>query len=279
MIECQNAEEDLTKTLRESKTFCADNKAEFAERSESRNAELEAVGKAIAFLDSPEAFAKFNKAFSFVQVKTQQRSKINRALSALNNAGNSDLMQPLIQLVQEQALAKTGQKVDFSKVIVKIDDLVNELKAEIEKNTADKDACVADINAKTQELTGTKNTVGKLQTKVQKLEQTIADLTAELEDNAKEKEEMEASMKTAGENRAIDNANFQKATKENKEAMAVLKKAKEVLAPIFGEFLQVFFEPCHFKALHSESYTNNTLLVFSDSTQIVISFRVQQGLL
>jgi len=236
--ECQTAEEDLTKTLRETKTFCADNKAEFAERSEARSNELEAIGKAIAFLDSPEAFAKFNKAFSFVQVSTRSmKSRANRALNALNGAGNSDLMQPLIQLVQEQALARTGAKVDFSKVIVKIDDLVKQLKVEIEKNTADKDACVADINAKTQELTATKNTVGKLQTKVQKLEQTIADLTSELEDNAKEKEELEASMKTAGENRAIDNANFQKATKENKEAVAVLKKAKEVLAPIFGESL------------------------------------------
>jgi len=134
-------------------------------------------------------------------------------------------------------MAKTGAKVDFSKVIVKIDDLVKELQAEIAKNTADKDACVKDINKKTQDLQATKNQVGKLQGKVAKLEQTIADLTQELEDNAKEKEELEAAIKTAGENRAIENANFQKTTKENKEAVAVLKKAKEVLAPIFGESL------------------------------------------
>lgn len=246
--ECTKAEEDLTKTLRETKTSCADNKAEFAERSEARAAELEAVGKAIAFLDSPEAFAKFNAAFSFVQ--THQRSmkaKATKALNALNRIKSTDLTAPLIQLVQEQAMAKTGAKVDFSKVIVKIDDLVAELKAEIEKNTMDKDACVADINKKTMELTETKNNVEKLQNKVAKLEQTIADLTAELEDNAKEKKELEEAIKTAGENRAIENANFQKATKENKEAIAVLKKAKEVLAPIFGEsLLQQHAKPAGF---------------------------------
>jgi len=236
--QCQAAEEDLIKTLRETKTFCADNKAEFAERSEARAAELEAVGKAIAFLDSPEAFAKFNKAFGFVQVSSRSmKSRASKALKSLNQAGSPDLMAPLIQLVQEQAMAKTGAKVDFSKVIVKIDDLVKELQAEIAKNTADKDACVKDINKKTQDLQATKNQVGKLQGKVAKLEQTIADLTQELEDNAKEKEELEAAIKTAGENRAIENANFQKTTKENKEAVAVLKKAKEVLAPIFGESL------------------------------------------
>lgn len=235
---CTAAEEDLTKTLRETKTSCADNKAEFAERSEARAAELEAVGKAIAFLDSPEAFAKFNAAFSFVQVATRaMRARAHKALGALSRAGNMDIVAPLVELVQQQALARTGAKVDFSKVIKKIDDLVVELKAEIEKNTMDKDACVADINKKTQDLTATKNQVDKLKAKVAKLEETIADLTVELENNAQEKADLEAAIKTAGENRAIENANFQKATKENKAAIAVLKKAKEVLAPIFGESL------------------------------------------
>lgn len=103
-------------------------------------------------------------------------------------------------------------------------------------------------------MTATKNQVEKLQGKVAKLEQTIADLTSELEDNAKEKEELEAAIKTAGENRAIENANFQREVKEDQEAIAVLKKAKEVLAPIFGEsLLQQPAKPAGFNKYNQNS--------------------------
>jgi len=253
---CTKAEEELQAVLAETTESCAATDEEFGMRTKARTEEAAAVAKAIEFLDSPDAFAAFDKAYGFVQVSmSSKKAQLHGAMKALlkskkaQNITFADLMpgQTVMAMLQQQAMAKTGKNVDFSKVIVKIDELIKELKADMSKQVADKDACVGAINEMSLALDKQKNLVAKLTSKQEQLVAQIEQLTADLEKNAEETTALQESMTAAGENRSIENANYQKSMKENQEAVAILKKAKEVLAPIFApKLIQTAQKPAGF---------------------------------
>merc|ERR1719335_1110810 len=68
-----------TEFLGKLKEQCALFAAEMAERTKTRQMEITAVGKALAFLSSDEAQYLVSRTFSFVQVRASKSQKIKRA--------------------------------------------------------------------------------------------------------------------------------------------------------------------------------------------------------
>lgn len=251
LAKCTAQNEQLTAFLQETKTSCDDNKTEYNSRSTARNDELGAIGQAITVLDSPEAFAKFQKAFAFAQVNSVTQKSMNssvtnarRALTSLSKSHKAlsqktkkQVVNPVMQLIQEAVKAKTGAKVDFTQIIAKIEDLVKELKSEVNQNIKDRDACVKDINDRELNLQDLDNTISKLTSKGEQLQADLDQTIAELDEAQTTKKETMESVAEAGANRAIDNADFVKAHSEATQAVQVLDTAKAVLAPVFGESL------------------------------------------
>merc|ERR1719191_1617849 len=74
-----------TKFLANLKEQCSNMDQEYEERTKSRNGEIEACSKALAYLSSDDAHALFSKSLGFVQVasksQSQRRAKIAKVLS------------------------------------------------------------------------------------------------------------------------------------------------------------------------------------------------------
>jgi len=246
LAKCTAQNEQLTAFLRETTVSCDDHKREYASRSDARAEELKAIGQAIGVLDSPEAFAKFQSAFSFLQVVSvtkKNKSLAKKALSALTKVNGlskkagKNILNPVFELLQQQAMQKTGAKVDFTQVISKIEDLVKELKHEIKQNITDRDECVKDINDRELNLQDLENSISKLTTKGEQLQADLDQTIAELDEANQSKADTEDAINAAGNNRSKDNADFVQAHTEATQAVAVLEQAKAVLAPVFGESL------------------------------------------
>merc|ERR1719171_1143436 len=81
----ENAQETLaadTAFLADLKERCANMDQEYEERTKTRQLEIQAVSKALAFLSSDEAHDLFTRTFNFVQVQTSTQSKRRIAVSA-----------------------------------------------------------------------------------------------------------------------------------------------------------------------------------------------------
>merc|ERR1719159_1112921 len=76
-----------TEFLAKLKEQCAIFDKEYAERTATRQLEITAVGKALAFLSSDEAQDLVSRTFSFVQVRSKQHThRRNKVVDALNKA-------------------------------------------------------------------------------------------------------------------------------------------------------------------------------------------------
>merc|ERR1719321_905485 len=72
-----------TKFLGELKLQCQDLDQEYETRVKTRQAEIQACSKALAFLSSDEAHELFSRSLGFVQLKSAQTSKRRTAVSAV----------------------------------------------------------------------------------------------------------------------------------------------------------------------------------------------------
>merc|ERR1719337_118810 len=124
--------DDTEKALMDDKKFledleknCAEKKADWEYRSKQRAEEIVAISETIKILNDDDALELFKKTLpspSLLQMSTN-RDKIRQGvLKAIKSVRKSyRLARPEMDMI---ALALTGKKVDFSKVIKMIDDMV-----------------------------------------------------------------------------------------------------------------------------------------------------------
>merc|ERR1719359_1051828 len=72
-----------TAFLADLKERCANMDSEYEERTKTRQLEIQAVSKALAFLSSDEAHDLFTRTFNFVQVQSVSQTKRRAAISAV----------------------------------------------------------------------------------------------------------------------------------------------------------------------------------------------------
>merc|ERR1719313_2833256 len=221
------------------KDKCAKIDAEYEARVAERNAEIAAIKKALSFLTSDDAHDLFTKTFNaaLLQRKSASQNMLRSTASALLKKVARENRSPRLA-----ALAYQIRLDAFTKVKQAIDDMIAELVKEQADEVKHKDFCIEELN--TNQL----QTEKKEREKVE-LEATIEDLKAEIETLTKELKELKADiaenqlqMKRAGEDREIENKEFQLIVADQRATIKLLTGALHALKSYYG-FVQDSISP------------------------------------
>ena len=191
------------KFLMNLKETCQNTDQEFEERTKTRAEEIKAVSEALAILSSDDAHDTFTSTFNFVQKSMKKSSTREKAEKILLKAAKK---------TGEAKIAKLANRVqldNFKKVSEDIDGMIADLKKEKAADVKMKDFCIDALH---------KNEVAQEMKKrdIEQMEAKIADLTATIDTLAKqiaalqaEIAEMQVQLKRAGEDRELENKDFQ----------------------------------------------------------------------
>merc|ERR1719207_328342 len=131
-------------------------------------------------------------------------------------------------------LASSAKLLDFSEIKKAIDKQMAELK-KIQKEEADKyEFCTSEIKANEKETAAKTDLKADLEQKIADLESTIGTLTEEIAALKAEVAETQVEMKTASEERALENKDFQVTVADQRATQAILKKAKDRMAAFYS---------------------------------------------
>merc|ERR1719377_130021 len=202
---------------------------EFEERTKTRAEEIKAVSEALAILSSDDAHDTFTSTFNFIQKSSKKSSVRAKAEKILLKAAKK---------TGEAKIAKLANRVrldNFKKVSDDIDGMVADLKKEKAADVKMKDFCIEALH---------KNEVA-IEMKARDIEQLdakIATLTAEIEELAKAIEalqaeiaEMQVQLKRAGEDRELENKDFQNVVADQRETQKLLESALGVLKGFYDK--------------------------------------------
>merc|ERR1719407_393709 len=210
---CAQAKESLADTrdalsadqkfLLDLKEKCRMSDAEMEERTKARQAEIAAVGEAIAILTSDESRDLFSSTLGFVQVnavlnknKKARREAVTLLKAAAKKTGSTQLL----------ALAASAGLDAFTKEL-----------AENEKATMIAQDEKSDLEAHIEDL-----------------KSTIDTLTKDIKTKEAEVAEMQVQIKRASEDREMENKEFQQTVADQRATQQILKKALDRLKEVYG---------------------------------------------
>ena len=225
------------KFLMNLKETCQNTDQEFEERTKTRAEEIKAVSEALAILSSDDAHDTFTSTFNFIQKSSKKSSTREKAEKILLKAAKK---------TGEAKIAKLANRVqldNFKKVSEDIDGMIADLKKEKAADVKMKDFCIEALH---------KNEVA-IEMKARDIEQLsakIATLTAEIEELTKaiaalqaEIAEMQVQLKRAGEDRELENQDFQGVVSDQRETQKLLEAALAKLKGFYDKAgLQIFKE-------------------------------------
>jgi len=235
------------KFLMDLKERCATADSAYAERSQTRQDEVQAISEAIQILTEDDARDLFSKTTSFLQTSSHGRHR----RGASQAAGRGRQLQRLVGREQQQqrvqaasqlmaaarrhagnsgglrlATLAVGVQLDgFEKVKEVMDNMVAELKKQQKEEYEKHESCQKDIDAN-EDDTRVKETEKK------DLESNLAGLEGRLEGLTKEVDELNANvakahvaLKSASEQRQAENHEFQQVVADQRATVGILQKA------------------------------------------------------
>merc|ERR1719194_21557 len=201
-----------TKFLADLKERCQNMDQEYEERTKTRQLEIQAVSKALAFLSSDEAHDLFTRTFNFVQVRVSTQShKRNQVAKVLAEAAQK-FQDPRLSTLAVQARLDA-----FTKVKKSISDMVDKLIKEKEDEIKHKDFCIEELNNNERD------------TEIEDLAMTIDTLAKEIEVLKADVAELQVQMKRAGEDREKQNKEFQVTVADQRATQKLLAAALNIL--------------------------------------------------
>merc|ERR1719156_42139 len=218
------------------KETCQMTDQEWEERQKSRAEEIKAVSEALAILSSDDAHDTFTRTFNFAQIRMSKTGATRRAraakvlLAAARASHNPQLA----------ALAAHVRLDAFTKVKAAIDDMIAALLKEKADEIKHKDFCTEGLNTNERESELKARDISELEAEISDLTTTIDELTKAIATLEAEIAEMQTQLKRAGEDREMENKDFQTTVADQRETKALLNKALDVLKAVFAKkFLQV----------------------------------------
>jgi len=228
-------------SLQALKKQCKDAGQNYAKNTKARNDELQAVSDTIGILDSDEnrealRNMKGMAGNAFVQTAIKADSA-KRAENAIKNLPKfSEKQQNKLALISSMikvnANSKVG-KVDFSKVIKMIDDMVKILKQEQTADEHSRETCTKNLNKNDAARKDNQNALDGLSATVEELEGKIADTKDAISKANDEIKELDQNVADSTENRKSENADFTKNVMEQKLVMKILAQAKNRLEQFY----------------------------------------------
>jgi len=219
------------------KSRCKMTDQEWEIRQKARQEEIAAIVQAISILSADEAQDSFSKTFnagaaaSFVQkttLRTARHAGARREAVRVLKAAAAKLGSPELS-----GLAVAAELDAFTKVKAAIDKMVKELANQKGAEIKEKDYCTDKINE--NELLNEKQVHKKSNTdsKIAGLEQVMSELGDSLKTLKSEIAEMNVQIKRAGEDRELENKDFQTTVTDQRETQTLLNKAINVLKAVY----------------------------------------------
>merc|ERR1719265_1619926 len=186
LVEMKEDLDDTQKSLLEDKKFLADlgkncalKTKEHEENMKMRSEELVALADTIKILNDDDALELFKKtlpgASAFVQMTETAQNQRQQAL-AIVRAARQGQGHPELNFL---ALALQGKKVDFSKVIKMIDDMVATLKKEQQDDNDKKEYCQMQFDQADDKKKGLERGISNLEKAISKEKEAIATIAEE----------------------------------------------------------------------------------------------------
>eukprot|EP00933_Yihiella_yeosuensis_P070801 TRINITY_DN78963_c0_g1_i1.p1 TRINITY_DN78963_c0_g1~~TRINITY_DN78963_c0_g1_i1.p1 ORF type:complete len:667 (+),score=245.42 TRINITY_DN78963_c0_g1_i1:114-2114(+) len=206
---------------------------EFEERTKTRSEEMEAISKAVEVLDGDDAHELFSKTLPTFLQESEDSTRREDAIAALNRASDKDM--------RVKTIALQAKLDSFTRVKKAIEEMVAGLKKEMAEEVEKRDFCIESFRENemaTQEKTADKKkVVTKIATLKGKIEQSKKDIAAvEVEVT-----ELKKQMALASQNREAENTEFQQVVKEQRQTAVLLQKAITILEGFYnkGALMQV----------------------------------------
>merc|ERR1719389_850937 len=189
-IEIVNLKEDLddttaafmedTKFLADLKKNCGLKEKEWAERQKLRQEELLALADTIKILNDDDALELFKKTLpsaSLLQIQVTNKEVKQQALRALKNVRKDGRRSLNLDLI---AVALTGKKVDMTKVIKMIDDMVVLLGKEQTDDDDKKEYCKIQFDTTDDKKKDLERTISDLEKTIAEDKEMVATITEEI---------------------------------------------------------------------------------------------------
>merc|ERR1719265_1691732 len=192
--------------LMDLKEKCQMTDQEWEARQKTRQEEISAVSEAISILSADDAHDLFTKTFNpaFVQKRRIMRSESRDAAAKLLSEVGTRLHNPRMT-----ALATKVRLDAFTKVKKAIDDMVAELTKQKEDEIKHRDFCVSGMNENEKQTESTDRDKTDIESHIEDLTMTIDTISKELETLNAEIAELQVQLKRAGEDREIEDKDFQ----------------------------------------------------------------------
>jgi len=224
-----DADTDFLKNLKEQ---CVNVDAEFAARKKTRQEEIGAVGKALAFLSSDEAKDLMARTFggsaaaaaSFVQL---QDSSKKRALVAKLLGKTAD---PRVAM-----LATMAKNPAFKEVRAQLNAMIDKLGTEKEEEIKHKDFCIDAIQKNEVDTDSKNNVKNDYQAIIDDHAMTIKQLTKDLAELRAAIDAAHVSLKRASEDRQKANKDFQQTVADQRATAKLLVAVQEILQGFYGK--------------------------------------------
>jgi chaperonin cofactor prefoldin len=226
--------------LADLKERCASMDAEFEERTKGRQLEIEAVSKALAFLNSDEAHDLFTRTFNpvLVQVNAQsQRTQRRLAVAKLLRTAAVKANDPRLLSVASK-VNKAGDNAAFDKVKEEVIEMIDKLKKEQKDEMKKRDYCIDALNTNERDQGMKTRDKEDLIALIDDLKMTIGTLDKEIEVLKAEIAELEIQMKRAKENREKENGEFEVTVADQRATQKLLAVSLKILSDFYG-FVQV----------------------------------------
>merc|ERR1719409_1043693 len=186
------------------KETCQNTDQEYEERVKARQEEIKGCSEALAILSSDDAHDTFTSTFNFVQSRmTLQSRKRDEAAKVLREAGQKFHSPSLIRLAARARLDA------FTKVKAAIDEMIEALLKEKADEIKHKDFCTEGLNTNERETELKQRDIEELEAKISDLTTQIDELTKAIATLESEIAEMQTQLKRAGEDREMENKDFQ----------------------------------------------------------------------
>mmetsp|Transcript_92483 Transcript_92483/g.299218 ORF Transcript_92483/g.299218 Transcript_92483/m.299218 type:complete len:713 (+) Transcript_92483:84-2222(+) len=221
---------------------CEKKQKEWEIRQKTRAEELLALADTIKMLNDDDALELFKKtlpsaASSFLEVRVTAAASRRLALAQLKKI--SSMNSPQRVRLDFLALALTGKKIGFEKIIGMIDEMISTLKTEQEDDDKKKEYCVKQFDIADDKKKGLERTVANKQAAIDTAKEGIATLKEEIEDLKAGIVELDKEVAEATEQRKEEN-------EEYKELMSSDTAAKELLG-FAKNRLNKFYNPKMYK--------------------------------
>merc|ERR1719453_771734 len=232
-VEIVNLKEDLDDTsesymedqkfLADLKKNCATKEKEWALIQKTRQEELLAIADTIKILNDDDALELFKKTAgaSLLQIEMSNQQVLNQARAALGLAGKRRNVG--VDLI---AMALTGKKVDFTKVIKMIDDMVVLLGKEQADDDHKKEYCEMQFDMTDDKKKDLERTISDLEKSIAENKEMVATLTTEIETLKEGIIKLDREVAEATMIRKDEHADFAAELAANKAASDIIDFAK-----------------------------------------------------